>query len=383
MKRKPRTTLAVISAVVVFTTFVSAPVPAQVCGDGTVDPGEECDDGAAFRLDGCAPDCTFEHVQRMTLLALGDGPGPSSCTPATNAFGSAFTSLGLPAVNTQLATVIANQTLNQLLQILALDDPAAVDDPDLEVGFLGSGPDLRGPAPGLDAWYVAESGFLDPDDLPALQLSGAVAARELTAGPGRVEIRFLEGLITARDARISAIVGSSTSLPGPPPDQFASGFAAFEGLAADDGNHGICANLTVGSLALIPLPAEFTSGGSAECSDSCSGSRSYSWCGAGNPVGPGCNSMLDLMVGGCAVVPPVCVGIVTPTQPDVGTGGQPPLVLVADPTTGKVTVTEPEDAYSTWFEFAAERVHMTNHVGGIFTDGFESSDLGAWSSSSP
>jgi hypothetical protein len=43
-------------------------------------------------------------------------------------------------------------------------------------------------------------------------------------------------------------------------------------------------------------------------------------------------------------------------------------VLVADPGTGKVTVTEPDDAYSTWFEFAAERVHITNNIGGIFAD---------------
>jgi hypothetical protein len=235
----------------------------------------------------------------------------------------------------------------------------------------------------LDAWYLAEPVFLDPDDLPAVRLPGAVAARELSAGPGRVEIRFFEGLITARDARITAVVGPLTSPPGPPPDQLAPGFTAFENLAADDANHGMCGNLTVASLAQIPLPADFTAGGSAECSDACPGSRSYTWCGAGNPVGPGCNSLLDLMIGGCAVVPPVCVEIVTPTQPDVGTGGQPPVVLFADPTTGKVAVVEPEDAYSTWFEFAAERVHMTNHLGGIFTDGFESSDLAAWSGSAP
>jgi cysteine-rich repeat protein len=383
MRSAPRSTLAVISAVVVFTTFVSAPGLAQVCGNGVVEPPEECDDGASFRLDGCAPDCTFEHVQRMTLLTLGDGPSPSFCTPTTNAFGSAFSSFGLTALNTQLAAAISDQTLNQLLQILALDDPGAVDDPDLEVGFLASVHDPRGPAVGLGAWYVADPGFLDPDDLPVATLSGSVAARELTAGPGRVEIRFFEGLITARDARIAAAVETSTSLPGPPPYQLAPGFAAFEGVTADDGNHGICGNLTVDSLAVMPLPGEFTSGGSAECANTCPNSRSYTWCGAGNPVGPGCNSILDLMIGGCSVFPPLCLGVVVPTQPDVGTGGQLPVVLVADPTTGKVTVVEPDDAYSTWLEFNAERVHMTNHLGGIFTDGFEGSDLGAWSSWSP
>jgi hypothetical protein len=75
--------------------------------------------------------------------------------------------------------------------------------------------------------------------------------------------------------------------------------------------------------------------------------------------------------------------LIDPTQPDVGTGGQPPAILVPDPGTGKVTVAEPDDAYSTWFEFVAERVHITNHIGGIFADGFESADLAAWSSSHP
>jgi cysteine-rich repeat protein len=383
MKHASRSTFTAISLSVISVLVIASPCVAQVCGNGIVEPPEECDDGAFMRLDGCAPDCTFEHVQRMTMLALADGTGPATCTPATNVFGSAFSGAGLTAVNTQLATVIADRTLNQLLQILDLDDPAGADDPVLEVGLLGSDPDVGGPAPGLDAWYVAQPGFLDPDDLPALRLSGATAVRELTAGPGRIEISFLGGLIAARDARLSAVVGATTSLPGPPPGQFAPGFSAFEGLTADDGNHGICANLTVGSLALIPLPQEFTAGGAAECSSSCAGSRSYTWCGPGNPVGPGCNSMLDLMVGGCAVFPPLCIGVVAPTQPDVGTGGQPPVVLVGDPVTGKVSVTEPEDAYSTWFEFTSERVHMTNNIGGIFTDGFESADLGAWSSSVP
>ena len=30
------------------------------CGDGTVDSGEECDDGNYDACDGCAPDCTIE-----------------------------------------------------------------------------------------------------------------------------------------------------------------------------------------------------------------------------------------------------------------------------------------------------------------------------------
>jgi len=133
----------------------------------------------------------------------------------------------------------------------------------------------------------------------------------------------------------------------------------------------------------LPAPADFATGGAAECSASCAGSRGYTWCGAGNPVGPGCNPMLDVVVSGCAVSPHLCILLLNPTQPDVGTSGQPPVALGADPTTGKVTVIEPDDAYSDWLEFASERVHPTNRLGGIFADGFESGSFGGRSFSQP
>lgn len=39
---------------------VSAPASAPVCGDGKVDPGEQCDDGNAIKGDGCSPRCGLE-----------------------------------------------------------------------------------------------------------------------------------------------------------------------------------------------------------------------------------------------------------------------------------------------------------------------------------
>jgi cysteine-rich repeat protein len=37
-----------------------------VCGDGFVDPGEECDDANSKIGDGCHPDCTLEGVPGYT-----------------------------------------------------------------------------------------------------------------------------------------------------------------------------------------------------------------------------------------------------------------------------------------------------------------------------
>jgi cysteine-rich repeat protein len=379
----PRSSFFFVVSILTLAIGVSAPAAAQVCGNGIIESGEECDDGADFRLDGCSAECTYEHVQRMIQIELVDGMSPATCTPNTNAFGRAFTPTGLAAINSLVSAGIADGSIDSLLQVLSLDDPAAVTDPALDVGVLSAQPDLRGGGATLDSWHVASPEALDADDLPVIQLPGSVASRSLTAGPTRIEIDFFGGTLTVRDSWITAIVDPQVSLPAPPPDQLAAGFQSFEALTADDGQHGLCGNTTVGTLALLPIPEELGAGGMGECSSSCPDSGSYVWCGEGNPVGPDCNSLLDVLVSGCAVSPPLCIGLADPTQPDVGTGGQAPELLVADPTTFKVTVVEPEDAYSMWVEFASQRVHMTNNIGAIFADGFESSDTGAWSSTLP
>jgi cysteine-rich repeat protein len=48
-----------------------------VCGDGVLDPGEECDDGNVAAGDGCSPTCRVEHpaVTTTTTLALPPGDG--------------------------------------------------------------------------------------------------------------------------------------------------------------------------------------------------------------------------------------------------------------------------------------------------------------------
>ncbi len=41
---------------------IEGPAPNAICGDGTVDPGEECDDGNTTPGDGCSATCTMEAV---------------------------------------------------------------------------------------------------------------------------------------------------------------------------------------------------------------------------------------------------------------------------------------------------------------------------------
>ena len=50
---------------------------APFCGDGTVDPGEGCDDGNGQSLDGCSSNCVvdgFDEVEVNDTLAMANGP---------------------------------------------------------------------------------------------------------------------------------------------------------------------------------------------------------------------------------------------------------------------------------------------------------------------
>ena len=367
---------------------VSAPALAQpdgvLCGNGVVEGAEQCDDGGLYPLDGCDPTCRYEQVQRLTTFELQGDSGPVDCEPGTNQFGGAFSGTGLTELNNSLQAGIDSGDLTILYDLLDLDDATGTADGSLELGALDGAVDPRDPSPtGIDAWYLASDGLLNGDDEPTQLLTPAsIVASELVAGPGDASLPFLGGELTMRDVVLLAQVGATTSLPAEPPSNFAPGFVAFETLAATDSFHGLCGNLTVGTLAVIPVPDVFTSG--VGTCQTCAASRAYTSCGVG-PVTDSCHSMLDVMVGGCQVLG-CAVTVVNPTQPDVGVDPNPPNVLIFEATGGgidKVTVVETDDAYSSWFQFTSERVHLTNNLGLFFRDGFESGDSSAWPATVP
>ena len=363
---------------------VSAPTLAQaegvVCGDGVVEGVEQCDDGDVYPLDGCDPSCRYEQVQRLTALSLQGSTGPVVCEPGTNQLGGAFSATGLGTLNASLQDAMDAGDLTLLLDLLDLDDSTGTADAALEVAALGGDADSGDPSPGgLDAWYVAAEDLLDADDRPLQSLTPtSIASSELVAGPGHASLPFTGGELSMRDVILAAQVNAATSLPTEPPSNFAPGFVAFESLDAADASHGLCGNVTVGSLALVPVPEAFTSG--LGMCESCAASRVYTSCGAG-PVTESCHSLLDVLVGGCQVFG-CLVTVIDPTQPDVGVDLNPPNTLIFEPSGGgidKVSVVEPDDAYSSWFQFTSERVHLTNNLTLLFRDGFESGDTAAWS----
>lgn len=339
------------------------------CGDGVIDSGEHCDDGNQRALDGCGPSCRYEVLARMTTLTLQATAAPSSCSPTTNRLGSqVLSATALAQLNQQVNEAIGAGDLNLLLQPLGLDDLTGVADPDgLTVGVLGASPDpARGAWPGtnpLDWWFVADGACVDTAGQPVSQFgSGTLAGRALVAGPSDVAMPLLLGApLGLRQARILASVNGTPApdVPAPPPATLAPGLEVFQTMTGSGVGQGLCGAVNVESLAQIPVPAEFTTGATA-CG-SCSGSRSYTACAAGQPVGPGCNSLLDAIVGGCRVFS-CLIPLINAQQPDVpalaggtvrtlslGTGNKVPTSQTAGNT----------DAYSAYWKFNANRAHLT------------------------
>jgi len=68
-----------------------------ICGDGRLDPGEECDDDNTVSGDGCSKDCEIEHLGSCCVLQVGeaktvdfhclDGLDEAGCLEKTGVYG--------------------------------------------------------------------------------------------------------------------------------------------------------------------------------------------------------------------------------------------------------------------------------------------------------
>jgi len=356
---------------------------AAVCGNGVLELGEQCDDGNTFNLDGCDSACKYEVVGRMTSILIQGTAAPAFCTPTTNRLGTqSLTGQGLSNINQSLTDGINAGTTNILTQFLGLDDLTGVADPNgLTLGVLSGAPDpAKGawPAPmnPIDWWFIADHAALNSMGLPTGVLTnGTLAARALKAGPNDVNLLLLLGGSPAnlrmRSSRIAATLNGTPApnVPLPPPAQLAAGLTVFQTITASGTGQGLCGNITVESLAQIPAPAALCAGGGTPCSTQCGGSKGYTYCGANMPVGPGCNSLLDTLVGGCKVIFPLCIGAINAQQPDVPAGATvQPLTLGPG---NKVPVSQTNgnnDAYSTYMKFDANRTHITGESCAVTSD---------------
>lgn len=341
------------------------------CGNGVLDMGEQCDDGDLFNLDGCDSGCRYEPVARVTNIAISRNMAPAMCTHRGNRFGMAINGLAVGTLNTSLNNGINAGTTNILIPAVGLDDLTGVADTAFSLGIVGgvcetgAGACPRTGNP-LDSWYRVDHAGLDAMGHSTSPIMAAVAARAITtSGSPSVTFPFTLGasslLLGMNNVHIIAQFGNTTSRPAAPPTSLRAGTVVWETINGTGSTQGICGDITVASLAQIPVPTDLAVGGATACG-ACggAGARTYTSCGTG-PVGPGCNSLLDVFVGGCQVMNIICVAAIAPTQPDVAGGAAVrTLSLGAGNKVMASQLTGNTDAYSSYLNFSANRVHITS-----------------------
>lgn len=359
-------------------------VPA-VCGNGTRETGEQCDDGNTTNLDGCDNTCKFEQDHRANSLIMQFGTD-SFC--ATNQLGSAIASAGQSTVRDSLTNGVNDGSTNVLFKFMGLDDLTGTSDSAVTLGGLGGKP-VAAPmgvtyngANDLDWWYTVDPISIDMnrDPLSTARLNGSIASKVLTAGPGNMTIlvSFSTGAVSPlnlSNVNIKATIGA-TSKPltstGTTPGHLASekldpalvSFATM-GTSASPGQ--LCGNVSAFSLSKVPVPTALQSGGTTACVNA-TNSKVYT----------SANSLLDVLVSGCKTLAGI-VTVIIPKQPDkedptvapVGSG--PAYTLVAGAGNAVVSCRDrtgtvygsgttqfeqclKDASYSAYFKFTTDRV---------------------------
>jgi cysteine-rich repeat protein len=330
-----------------------------VFGNGKIEPGEQCDDSNVAEFDGCDPEGRYELFMRTYETNVMPSPAGSFCSSPKSALGDALSAFALATDNADRKARIDMGLDNSLLQFVGLRDLTGRENGTLEIRRVNAVLDpARGEWPvssdGLDWWFLLRPSGLTPDGAIADRI-GDVALTDGTfvGGPSVNEQTIPEFLDAAVRARFD---DSDPDRPPPPPDELADGLVAARGLIADGSDEGFCGDVPVASLARTPAAPTVTN--CLECPEF---SHAYVPCD-GPEVGDGCNSVLDVIVGGCLVGEDCLSGrLVFPTQPDVMRGGPEPLV--PDPENVHKIPTAQTDrnmnGYSVYLKFRAKRVHVT------------------------
>lgn len=272
----------------------------MLCGNGRMDPGEECDDNNTTRWDGCSHLCRLEQTARADTISIiqssammrvgcdltGDGV-------ADNRLGEAITDLAITTLNNSLRdSVNAGQT-NVLAHFMDLDDRTGRTDPMIRLAFF-TGADAMMPFQN-----VAGESFTIPraELTPALDpltpfAPAALNANALTGGPGTIVMRInLAGALTPLTLYRGQVSGTTTT-------------NAMLNRIERINNGRICGALTAGDLDRIPWP----SGLPGTCAVPT----------APPPMGSP-YSLLDMLAGGCNLI--ASIRIINPIQPDIDVAG--------------------------------------------------------------
>ncbi len=168
------------------------------CGDGRLDPGEQCDDGNGARWDGCAPDCRLERSVLMRDLAFaGDAIGCGPARPPANRFAEALGGAIAELNNVAASDARGVERSAVLLSLLGLDDGTGTDDPSLEIAWLLGRSDERG-------GFVVGDGSIDARLEPTMRFDATLRAHALAGGPAEIAFPTRPFRVHVRDAHLVA-----------------------------------------------------------------------------------------------------------------------------------------------------------------------------------
>ena len=252
----------------------SATCTASVCGNGKIEGKEECDDGNTDIYDGCNAKCRADVVFRLNRLAILTEDAPEYCAFANNKNkGNAMRNL-FPEGSTMLDTMTGllngmfnDGGVNVLLHITDLDS-AAADKPDpiigigISVGDVAA--DWASQTDKLDFPVTVNQQFLDAQGMPVMLLSSELADKGggimecRTTKPGKAGFTEPGGGMdfTLYQAMSVLEVDAPRSQPSPPPTLAADlKLPETTGRDADTAPQGrLCGAMKAESFASIGLP---------------------------------------------------------------------------------------------------------------------------------
>ncbi len=348
-------------------------IAGSVCGNGNRETGEQCDDSNTVNLDGCDSACKFEQIHRATWLRLQFGTEAPFC-PA-NALGGAIATIAEDQIQSSLDVGLKNGSIGIMFKTFGLNDLSGGSDPVLDIGFLTGAPVIPAGAMydgtnDLDWWHTISAASIDANRNPLEKVAGYISAKTLFAGPGKVSIGInfagIPATLKMSSARLKATIGdASTPLlsSGATPGHLAAekldpALQSYATMALPNSTDAgrLCGNVGTTSLSQVPVPPALTMGMLA-----CDQKYTIQ------------NTLLDVFVSGCTVFG--AIAIIAPTQPDQADPGAPvagagaPYTLTTNASTKMVDGCRDKNnqsvdlntcrtaaAYSSFFKFATNRV---------------------------
>ena len=297
-------------------------VTASVCGNGRLDPGEECDDGNTVNLDGCDSACKLEQDARVTDLMQQFAPD-QFCT--RNVFGLALTAAAQQTIQQTWQDPVSTGAQNIVFKFVGTNGALGPSSSEsFSLGFVNATPfnvDPNNPPANydgtndLDWWYIVDPASVDTTGNPTIQLPANVSDGHISAGPGKITLNLLFALSPATvdlfNTKVDATFDPTLGKPTISTDGSTPGHRTSEHLnpnlqtyiSSSAGE--MCSDVGAQSLFNTPIPTLL-----------------QAVCQADNPMGGDPisvfttdNTLLDVFVHGCSIFDNPAAQVQV-TQPD-------------------------------------------------------------------